>query len=444
LLSCLLLTGAAGCASGTDGSASPLTLISGGGRPDGLEVSALELQSRVMDFADFFATNASRAYGDLANSVDDPRTRRDMLAMRHTAAWGAYEVAAEANPEVAFLDMVALASLESLVFEDWVLPDVLGDSPEGRAALETFEQMAAEIWRQADGLLTEEEARILRGLITEWRARNPGPQFPSVARFDEFAYARLQSPAATAQGRALFLGSVNEVVKAVNETRVFGERLTFLLTRMPMLLSLRVELAAADLALSPDYRQVLADMHAVSETLAALPDIIEQQRSGLVAEVSAEREAAIDQVADRLAQEREAMLRQIEESQGELRTTLEALTETIDAANGLVDSADGLVARLKPPDGAAGEPSEPIELADVQATLQDATRLLEAAHELIASEAVDARASQLDAAVARLNEATKDSTDYVFRRAVALVIIAVVAVLAGALVLRLIPRRRPA
>jgi hypothetical protein len=69
---------------------------------------------------------------------------------------------------------------------------------------------------------------------------------------------------------------------------------------------------------------------------------------------------------------------------------------------------------------------------------------VDAAHELISSEAVDARAGQLDAVVARFNEAARDSTDYAFRRAVALVIIGVVAVVVGALILRLLPRRKAA
>jgi hypothetical protein len=275
-----------------------------------------------------------------------------------------------------------------------------------------------------------------------------------VARLDELAYARLRSPAEAAQGRGLILADLTLLGQ---ETRLLAERMAFLAVRMPIVVSARLETIVQDLTMEPSASRVLGDIHAVSTTLTKLPQDLERLQERFMAQVSAEREAALRQIAGsvdeqretlmaQLKAEREAIMQQVQEAQGELRLTLESTTATIDAGNKLVTSVDALMARMEPPEGApAREPSEPLDLAEVRQTLEEATRLLEATHELVSSVATDGRLDQVETVIGQANDAVRGWVGYFFKLAVAFVIITVAAVVCGVLALRIVPRRgRPA
>jgi hypothetical protein len=440
-----------GCAGRSQGASQPASSLAGVSQsPGDRVVTPLELQARVMDFADLYITRLDLSSRELLGALTDPEQRRAMHVFWSTTAWSIYDIASAPNPEVAFLDMVAVVTLQVMVFEEHDLNEVYGGIAEARGLLKSLQDMKEEIWRQAAQLLDDHEIAELKRLISEWRQRHPGPQFPSVARLDELAYARLRSPAEAAQGRGLIL---TDLTLLGQETRLFAERMAFLAVRMPTVLSAHLEAIVHDLTTAPSASRVLEDVHAVSTTLTQLPQELERIQERLMTQVSAEREAAVQQIAEsvdeqrealmaQITAERQAIMRQVAEAQGELRLTLDAAQATIEAGNQLVTSVDALMARMEPPEGAAvREPSEPLDLAEVRRTLEEATRILDATHELVSSAAVEDRLQQVGAAIGQANDAVRGSAGYFFRLAVAFVIITVAAVVCGVLALRIVPRR---
>ena len=81
-----------------------------------------------------------------------------------------YTIAAQPNPQVGLLDMVAVTTLGRMIYEDNIRrkygksTDVLVDG---------FRQLEMDIWRIAAKVLTKEQQAELRQLILYWRKNNP-------------------------------------------------------------------------------------------------------------------------------------------------------------------------------------------------------------------------------------------------------------------------------
>jgi hypothetical protein len=403
-----------------------------------------------MDFADLYIATVLVPLRAVDEAITDPALRRDAAAHRYLTVWAALDVATEPNPAVAFLDMVAMAVLNRMAVEDHWL-DGYGGIPEAEALLQTMREMEDEIWRQAGQVMSEEQQDELRGLIDEWRRRNPGPTAGNVARFDEFAHARLASPAAEGGGRTLFLGSVDQAARSVDETRLTVERVFYWASRAPVLLGLQTESILARATAHPPVARALDDIHAVSGTVATLPETVSREREALVADVvaereelvariSAEREAAINQIAEKVAEERQALLRQIEEAQDEWRVTLTQLHDGMIVADQLIRSFDTMMERFEAdPDEPPPDPDES-GLRDFQTVVNDMTRFLETTQDLLGGEPLDAQADRLAAAARHVRESAQAATDHAFVRGVQLVLIAAGAVFVIAIALRLVPK----
>ena len=98
-----------------------------------------------------------------------------------------YTFAAEPNPQVGLLDMVAVTTLGRTIYEENIRrkygksTEILGDG---------FRQLEKDIWRIAAKVLKIEQQRELLQLILLWRKNNPNKVVYNYLRFSDFAAQR--------------------------------------------------------------------------------------------------------------------------------------------------------------------------------------------------------------------------------------------------------------
>ncbi len=125
-----------------------------------------ELQSRVMGFTDRFAAIISQALEDYDAQSPPPENRRIVVGDTAYALASAFTIAAEADPDIALLDMLVMVTLGRMVYEEhwqkkWgsqILPMFYG-----------FQKAEADIWKIASIVIPPVQQRELLTIIREWR-----------------------------------------------------------------------------------------------------------------------------------------------------------------------------------------------------------------------------------------------------------------------------------
>ncbi len=156
----------------------------------GYVMTEVELQSELMSYADRFASIITQALEDFETLNPKPQARQVILSDLVYSISSVYTIAAEPNPQVGLLDMVAVTTLGRIVYED-NMRRKYGKSTEVLAA--GFRQMEKDIWSITAKVLTSEQRGELRQLILLWRKNNPDKVVYNYLRFSDFAAQRRNS-----------------------------------------------------------------------------------------------------------------------------------------------------------------------------------------------------------------------------------------------------------
>ncbi len=285
-----------------------------------------ELRHAIMRFSGSSADRIGETYVKLEERFRTPKAR--LAGIENSAAYisSALDIAIGPDPEANLLDMVVLVTLARIVVEEYWVPEVFGD--EAKILVEVFRRQEAEIWSIAAKVLTPQQQKELRDSIRKWRERNPDQIFVEATRFGDFAAIVGESELAKAKEGGGFLG-VKGVTREVSETRMLAERAMFYAQRVPWILRLSTRLMLLDAVQAPEIKQVMIDtstlakaMHQLATLTEELPELITEQRTATIAEVSKmlgqvtgqiekERTAAINQVLEGVAAERKAIFPQV-------------------------------------------------------------------------------------------------------------------------------------
>jgi hypothetical protein len=280
-----------------------------------------ELRHEVMRFAGRSAERVDDAYFKIEEHFQTPKARR--AALENTAAYvtSSMDIAIAPNPEVNMLDMVVLVTLSRIVVEKYWVPKVFGD--EAKILVEVFRDLEGEIWAIAAKVLTPPQQQELRNLIRQWRKRNPDRVFVEATRFGDFAGVLGESELAKAQQGGGFLG-IKGVTREVSETRLLAERAMFYAQRVPWIARSFARLLLLDVGMSPEIRQVFSDTTTLAKSMHQLATLTEQMPE-LIAE---QRNATIDQVVNVFQKERTATIDEVMKAVATQRTaTINELTE---------------------------------------------------------------------------------------------------------------------
>ena len=375
------------------------------------------LQAEVMRFADQYAASVAQASDEFRNRVATPEARLAAQNWKLYQSTAAFINAASQSPTVNALDMVVLATLSRMVVQDFWVGRAYGDP--AKPLLDVHRQLEGDAWKIAGRMLRPEQVEELRRLIATWREAHPNARNVSSTRLQDFAASVGQLPA---QGKAkkgsiysLFmidpLAGLEPAERAIEQTRYLAERTTYYMQRMPTLLSWQAELLTYQLATTPEVRQALAD----SDRLTKSVEVFAKTADQIPALVSTQREAAIKQLLDGVAAERQALMTSLASDEMKLRPTLVEVRQTLDSGNELVKSSDTTIKSLdtllahvnasKPKESpaaapaSAGPPARPFDILDYAATARELTAALKE---------VNTALNSADKALPKLQDATEN------------------------------------
>jgi len=421
-------------------------------KPKGFVMTEVELQSELMSYADRFASIITQALEDYETLNPPPQARQIILSDLVYSLSSVYTVAAEPNPQVGLLDMVAITTLGRIVYED-NMRRKYGKSTEVLAA--GFRQMEKDIWRIAAKVLTTEQRGEMRQLILLWRKDNPDKVVYNYLRFSDFAAQRRNSTLVKKVQAGGLFKTVQEVTQQVEETRMLAERGIFLATRLPLLTGNFAEVWMSQLLVSPETNKILADIHTVStvsERMATvaeqLPDQLmkdisklrvqtvnqvmkgidewsEKTLNDVFARVAIERGEFISQFMNRLIGEQKNALEAIMTEEQQLTELVTELRKTVEGGNNLLLTANTLTEKFnvgQPSD--KPEDSKPFDIKEYQDTIAEVTTMLETTNRLVGTVGLEELLPQLVKAIDQVGNEGEEIIDHSFRQGVLFILIA--------------------
>ena len=415
-----------------------------GGAQDPQAITDAVLQLDLMSYADRYASIAAQTIEDVQRLEPPPNVRRMVLGDLVFSAAAAFTIAADADPQVALLDMVVMATLGRMIFEDHWLPEYGGYV---EPVVEAMTELEHEAWQITDPILTATQKTELLERIEAFRIAYPGLTTFSNLRFDDFPSKRASSSLKATSGGGIFK-SVRRITDQVEQTRMLAERGVYLSTRLPLLGGGFADIWLTRLSFNPAVDGVIQDIDTfaeISERLAVvaeqLPVQITTERTEailqLADEFAAERKETVDHVFANIAKERQMIVDQLVAEEQRLTGVLAELRTTIEAGNQLTLSVDSLAERLnlgaEEPPGASTEPAKPFDIEDYRQTLiqattaiQDLDKLVGSTHRLVDSDGADKLIPQVATAIDDVGTMGQDMIDRVFSRAILFLVLALV------------------
>jgi hypothetical protein len=424
-------------------------------------MTEVELQSELMSYADRFASIIIQAFEDFDALEPNLQARQIILNDLVYSLSAVYTIAAQSNPQVGLLDMVALTTLGRIIYEENMRrkygesTEVLGNG---------FGQLEKDIWRIAAKVLTKEQQGELRQLILLWRKNNPDKVVYNYLRFSDFAAQRRNSTLVKKVQAGGLFKNVKEVTQQVEETRMLAERGIFLGTRLPLLTGYFSEVWMSQMIVNPEAQKILADVHTfstVSERLATvaeqLPDQVmkdvsklqQQTVNQVMTDINKWSDVTLDKVMDKVAVEREAFINQfMNRLIGEQKIALEALMaeeqritglvtelrKAIEGGNNLLLTANTLTEKF-----GVGQPSaepkdsKPFDIKEYQDTITEVTTLVESTNRLVSAVGLEELLPQLITVLDRVEGEGEELIDHSFRQGVLLILVAMGAYIVGRL-----------
>jgi len=386
-----------------------------------------ELQSDLMAFADRYFALSLESAKTIERALQTPESRYTAAAARFVGLMVTTDIASSPNPGAAVLDMAVFVTLRRMVWEDYWMPEVYGEA--GHPVLDVLVELEEDIWSIAATVYTSEQLSELKVLIDNWRARHPDATAVDFMRLTELGDARQVQALVDAGRPGGMLAPVKEANRNIEEMRMLGERLTFMASRMQLMLSLQLEMASAKIVIQPEVRQLLVD----SQSFVDASDRFAEAFATLVADLPHERQAAVDHLLDGLAQERKSLLADLAADDSDLNTVLGEVREIVELTRQLGEilnetmiNTDRLVERML-----SEEPARPFDIMDYHATIAEATTtvrefqtVLEQIERLLGSPDIEGELDPILEGANRFEEEVVDPViDRAFLRGVALIVI---------------------
>ena len=335
-------TSLTGASRGSKGGAAvpftPFKLPDGSSAPDPDQV-----RSYLMSLADSYSQTVNQSLDALIATTKDPARAKWARGQRLATLTVSVTNATGPNSFVGLLDMVVFSTLKRAAVEEHWVPTLLGE--EGKAVAEAHRRGEAEAWATASRVLTKSQLADLRRLTDAWQREHPGQYYVGYTRFSDFdAYRNMtpDSPEAKKAG-SLFsllyvdpLAGLDPVARELKSYRALTERLAFIGARLPIIAAYEVDLAIVGVTGDPAIQTFVAANTKFSDatdrfatSVAEYPKALSAEREAAVRQVAEatalERHATIDQAAKALASEREAIVRAIEKQDGTIHSIVNDL-----------------------------------------------------------------------------------------------------------------------
>ncbi len=422
-----------------------------------------DLNNALIDVGDELIVRVAGVCHRIVEETDDPRARQAALSFRSAVAIATVINNSQINPLASLLDTMLMVRLSARVVEERG-PATMGDRFAGEL-LRAFEKTEEAIRSIAAQALTEDQVAefytITEGLDLSGETLAT-VTFVRVSEFDlDSDFSRITSGRGGGP-RSVFqllyldpLAGLDESARQLEQTRMLAERGMYQLQRFVPIIRWQAELAWNEVASSRDVQRMLASVESAAESTRRFADIadrlkadFQEERTAAVADLEAavarQREAFFDDAAHALDRERHELValaddleRRLAESMRETRQTVEASERLTESARALVEATDRLVGRFETGSGEVREPSDrsdPGAYADAAVEIAAAAERLTVGIEALQRLIDDATSGALADTATRASDAAAAASrgvlDAFFWRAVVLIALAAVALLA--------------
>lgn len=304
--------------------------INGDAPGESSAMTRVELEAHVRRFSDRYITRIAIAANAVIDSSQSLEGRRFMEDWKNVSFAAIVDVAIGPDAVTNLMDMMVLTMLSRMVVEDYWAPKI-ADEEVRLAFLQAFHDLEQDIWTVADDVLTLENQEALADLVAEWHGENPEQVFPWYVRLSNFSGQRAASLNAVKQSGGM-LAEVARAREAAEEMQAFGERVLFYLQRAPMMTSGQFESSVNNVFSGPEVTRLLTDV----ERFVIAADRLVQ----IVDDLPESRLAAVDQLMDRLGEEREAMMATLAAESPEMRQLLVELLPILESVERTVAMAN--------------------------------------------------------------------------------------------------------
>jgi hypothetical protein len=409
------------------------------GMDSGTSVDPVDLQEQLLRSADIFLVGVTTSAEKLRRD-GAPISQVDLQTLKISYTTTILALATGPNVIANLLDMVVLITRSRMMVEAYWLPEVYGES--ARPLLETCRETETQLWQIATPLLTAAQQEELRQTIQtlHQQDRNSQTLLPTQALNFVTGVAKV-SQKKRSEPSSVFsllmldpLSGLDPATRELAETRLFAERALFIAQRMPNLLRWEMELFTVKTAEMPQLQQLLTN----STQLAAAVDRFSQVAAQLPTLLSTERERLLGAL-----KEQETGLSLLAR---EVQQTLATGGQMADSTNMTLKTFQEVMARLNSgPQDPRAEPFRIREYTDAAAqihtTATELVVLLQALDGLAGSPHLAQVSSQFSILTQRAQTSGREVVDYAFQRALLLVLLGCGAVLATALVYRVLNAR---
>ena len=453
-------------------------------RDDAYVMTSLELQSELMSYADRCVNNLSQMNYDFVNRIKDPKVRIEVFGDLFSFTLAAFTIAAQPIPEVALLDMMVLASLGRMVYEQHWLPKQGGLF---KGIVQGYRRLEDDIWQIGAKLLSKEQQNELHDLMEEWRRDHPKQTTFAYMRFGEFAAGRQMQSLIKDDKKSGLFKSVQEASDEVEKLRMLAERGMYLGTRLPFITGGYANHSLSRLILNPELQKVLADVHNFSNVAKLLtketeklPEKLAEQRDQTINQVMREmaklrretieqvmkqltvfrdvtldkavekvaimREETIEHLMGRFSAEREKAFKDLLSEDERIKGLLTELRQTLTEGNSVLQSFNEISNKFgtdTPPDY-----SEPSDIKDYKETLavakdtvQELNTLVKSANLLLTSPGWEKLLPKLTETLNVVEQESEEVVDHTFRKAILLVLIWLVGYVIARLMYQFLSRR---
>lgn len=418
------------------------------------------VQQRLMRFADLFALEVTNATHEFSVRSGTTEGRIQALTWKLDYTGAMWRLASGPKPFAGLFDAIVLVTGVRFAHENrWKEHWGEADLP----MAESLARLEQAVWDLAGEALREEQLAEVRSIVAQWMSGDPASRVTDASRMPGFV--DLADPARKDGKSGVMseltslvsvdpLAGLEPAVREVEETRQFAERGLYYLQRMPELLSARVELLVLRSSQSPEMLGTLASLQRVSEAATS----IAATAQALPASVSAEREAAIKQIAEELTAQRAGLVHDLEQAREPVVELLDSTRRTAESGQAMsvaltdtlrvLDAFVGRFAAKEPEPGTVPSAPEP-------AQGESAAKPFDIVEYGVAAERLGTAAAELGTAIATLDrslpqvqrvleaaaERGERSVDHLFLRACELLGLALVGAALTMLVVRRLSRR---
>lgn len=387
-------------------------------------VNVVDLQEKLIRFTEEYIPRQANAIEQLRQGTNPP-SQTAILQRQIAFASQLMSIASGPNSVANTMDMVVLISLARLTVENYVIPEVCGES--ARSMLETLKEAEIDVWRIAELVFAKQLLAELHQAIDEYHVLHPHTDDILYVRAIDFPQAAKAVPVSgnKASPASIFsflkfdpLAGLDPATREIAETRLFAERALFTAQQMPTIIRWQAELLALQTAAMPDVQQLLTN----TTQLADAADNISRTAEKLPGQISAEREKIVEALQSQTpsltaltAEAKQALVAgsQMASNLNTALGTFETVLKTLDASSGPPDT-NSPPFRIQDYTTAA---------AQIDATAQRLTELLFQFNQTVSSTNLAALSAQVTPVVNQAQTGGKELVDYAFRKLILLVVI---------------------